>query len=245
MAKRQWSTYDWRQATKGKRVYTEQEQAVLRGLEGRNPPLLSGGGSPPIPPNNRQYTYAEPPERPKPVFTVREAPKKQPNLYAITQGLATGRSMYHKMNNEEPFDTTIKVTKNNLPSVQGALESAVANDYLAEVTITYPSLAEDEQAQIVALKQNKLRPIRLHSVISSNVRRIGMDSIDDTVYVQFKRMGNEVYYYQGGGVDLYTNLIQAPSHGHAIWEWIRWIGDPYPYGVTASPLEPDAIFVYN
>lgn len=63
-----------------------------------------------------------------------------------------------------------------------------------------------------------------HQVASSNIGAIGYDITTQTLEVEFLRGG--VYQYYGVPKYLYQQLMQAPSKGQFLHQYIR---NAYPY----------------
>lgn len=60
-------------------------------------------------------------------------------------------------------------------------------------------------------------------VLSSNVSAIARDG--DTLYVRFHR-GGATYSYPTSG-DLFDKMLDSPSKGHFVWEYLIWKHVPY------------------
>lgn len=61
-------------------------------------------------------------------------------------------------------------------------------------------------------------------VVSSNLKSIGYDEESETLEVEFQT--DSVYRYFGVPVEVYQELMDAPSHGSYHWHNIR---DEYEY----------------
>jgi hypothetical protein len=237
----------WRNYSTGGKL-SDTERNALRRLQDRPPyTKTSGDGPPQGPPTGNNYAYADPPEKGKPIYTVNKAPNKSSNIYAMNKGISLGQGFYKSLKaDDETMDATIRVTPENLNSVMASIQKAVKENREALVTIGYPSLNNEIARQERAMEAGNKIPVVLHSVISSNVRRIGYSPLNEVVYIQFK--GGPIYYYENQSADNYRQLMTAASHGHETWVLYNWpimYGGGISYGKTFTPLDTQEYFKFE